>query len=133
MAAKTPPPGDQPEDDTGVQIRPFADWLREQSKGTTHDELSVALNDLIQRVQDTRKKGQIVFTIDVGPLPGDKSGIIIGDKIKLKLPEHDRAAAFYFVDKHGNPVREDPNQPAFESLREVGGIGQVNTKTGEVV
>jgi hypothetical protein len=38
-------------------IRPFADWLREQSKGKTHDEMSVALHDLIGRVIDTGKKG----------------------------------------------------------------------------
>jgi hypothetical protein len=86
------------ETDTGdIQIRPFADWLREQARGATHDE------------------------------------IVVSDAIKLKLPEHDRPAALYFVDKSGNAVREDPNQPAFESLREVGVDGKrVNTATGEI-
>lgn len=119
------------EQDAGVQIRPFADWLREQSKGATHEELSVALNDLIQRVGDTRKAGSIQFTVKVGPMKGDKTAIVIEDQIKLKLPEHDRQASLYFVDKHGNPVREDPNQPAFESLREVGGQ-TVDVTTGEI-
>lgn len=116
-----------------VQIRPFADWLREQARGATHDELSIAMNDLIQRVQDTRKKGSIVFTVEVGPMKGNADAVIVSDGIKLKLPEHDRPAAVYFVDKHGNAIREDPNQPSFESLREVGGDGaRVNTKTGEI-
>lgn len=32
---------------TDVRIRPFADVLREQAKGRTHDELSEALHQLV--------------------------------------------------------------------------------------
>lgn len=38
-------------------IRPFADFLREQSRGTTHDEMSETLHRLIARVRDTVFRG----------------------------------------------------------------------------
>ncbi len=112
-------------------VRPFADWLREQAGGKSHDELSQALYDLVQRVGDTGKKGSIVYTISVGPLKNDNDVLVVDDQIKLKLPEHDRKASLFYTDKTGNLTRTDPNQLAFESLREVEG-GLVNTITGEL-
>jgi hypothetical protein len=44
--------------DEDVHVRPFADFLREQAKGHSHDELSEGLREqLVARVQDTGKKG----------------------------------------------------------------------------
>lgn len=120
------------EADDDTVVRPFADWLREQAGGKSHDELSVALYDLVQRVRDTGKKGSIVYTISVGPMKGDKDVIVIDDQIKLKLPEHDRKASLFYTDKTGNLTRNDPNQLQFESLREVEGGQVVDTITGEL-
>lgn len=113
-------------------VRPFADWLREQAGGKSHDELSEALFDLVQRVRDTGKKGSVIYTISVGPMKGDKDVLVIDDQIKLKLPEHDRKASLFYTDKTGNLTRNDPNQLAFESLREVEGGQVVDTTTGEL-
>ena len=122
---------DTTEDDDQV-VRPFADWLREQAGGKSHDELSDALFDLVQRVRDTGKKGSVIYTISVGPMKGDKDVLVIDDQIKLKLPEHDRKASLFYTDKTGNLTRNDPNQLTFESLREVGDGQVVDTKTGEL-
>lgn len=119
-------------DDGDQQVRPFADWLREQAGGTSHDELSDGLHDLVQRVKDTGKKGSIVYTISVAPMKGDNAVLIVDDQIKLKLPEHDRKASLFYTDKTGNLCRNDPNQLAFESLREVSGVGLVDPTTGEL-
>lgn len=103
--------------DTGeIVIRPFADFLREQSKGHTHEELGEALHDLVARVKDTGKKGSLTLVITVEPTKGTDA-LTVADEIKLKLPEHDRDASLFFTDKLGNLTRRDPNQLEFEGLR----------------
>jgi hypothetical protein len=113
-------------------VRPFADWLLEQSAGKTHDELSVALHDLIARVKDTGKKGSVQFTVSVAPMKGDTDVLVVTDEIKLRVPEHDRKPSVFYADKHGNLSRRDPNQLEFESLREVPDVGLVDDETGEI-
>ncbi|HET7397656.1 MAG TPA: hypothetical protein VFJ94_03950 [Intrasporangium sp.] len=115
-----------------VPIRPFADFLREQSRGTTHDELSEGLHDLVQRVRDTGKKGAITLVISVELMKGSDKAVIVSDEIKLKLPEHDRDTSLFFADRNGNLVRNDPDQLAFESLREAPPPPGVDLKTGEM-
>lgn len=113
-------------EDSG-RIRPFADFLREQAKGQTHDEMSEGLRDLVQRVKDTGKAGSITLRINVEPLKGSGgSALQVSDEIKLRLPEHDRQTSLFFSDRDGNLLRNDPNQLAFDSLREV------DTATGEI-
>lgn len=124
-------PTDPPDED-GVFYRPFADWLREQSNGSTHDELSAALFDLVQRVRDTGKKGSLQFTVTVATMKGDTDVLVTSDEIKLRLPEHDRKASLFYADKAGNLTRSDPNQLTFESLREVPAGHTLDATTGEL-
>ena len=112
-------------------VRPFADWLREQSTGKTHEELSDAMYDLVARVRDTGKKGSLVLTVTIAPFDKDDSVLLISDEIRLKLPEHHRKASIFYADKTGNVTRRDPNQLDFDSLREVGGM-DVDISTGEI-
>jgi len=113
-------------------IRPFADWLTEQAKGRTHAELGEGLHDLIARVQDTGRKGTITLTVTVEPMKKDASLLVVSDEIKIKLPEYDRPSGVFYADKNGNLTRDNPDQLAFESLREVPPPAGVNTITGEV-
>ena len=115
----------------GPRIRPFVDFLREHGRGRTQDELSEALHTLIARVKDTGKKGSLSLTIVVEPMKKDERLLVVGDKIAIKLPEHDRPSAVWFVGKDGNLQRDDPDQLAFESLREVPPPAGVNPATGE--
>lgn len=117
--------------DPPLPVRPFADFLREQAKGHSHEELSTALHDLVSRVHDTGKKGSITYVVTVEPTKGTDA-LTVSDQIKLKFPEHQRQASLFFNDKHGNLIRNDPNQLQFESLREVPVPTGVNTETGEV-
>lgn len=112
---------------TENQTRPFADFLREQARGQSHDELSDGLQQLVQRVKETGKKGSITYTVDVELMKGMTNALTVSDAIKLKLPEHDRPSSLFFADKAGNLRRDDPDQLAFEGLREV-----VDTATGEI-
>jgi len=120
-------------DDTPAQIRPFADWLRDQSRGKTHEELSEALRDLVAKVIDTGKKGSLTLTVSVEPMPNsDGNALVVKDEIKLKLPEFARDASLFFADDDRNLVRQDPRQLTFEGLREVPPPAGVDPKTGEV-
>ena len=47
------------------RVRPFLDWLREQSQGKTADELSEGLHTLIDKVRETEKKGSITLKVTV--------------------------------------------------------------------
>lgn len=116
--------------DDDLFVRPFADFLIEQSGGKTHDELGEGLHDLIQRVLDTGKKGSLTLTVTVAPLKDDLEVLIVSDEIKLKLPEHDRKASMFYPDANGNLTRTDPRQLTFDSLREVP-VG-VDPETGEI-
>ncbi|WP_131104048.1 hypothetical protein [Ornithinimicrobium sufpigmenti] len=114
------------------RIRPFADFLREHGRGRTHDELGEALHTLIARVKDTGKKGSVTLTVVVEPMKKDDRMVVVGDKIAIKLPEHDRPSGLWFVGKDGNLQRDDPDQLAFEALREVPAPPGVDPVTGEV-
>ena len=102
------------------EIRPFTEVLRELGEGSTESELSEALWDLVQRVQDTTKSGSLTLTLAVG---FDGYGrLTIKDEVKLKLPEFNRPATSFFVDKTGNASRRDPNQPV------IPGVGDLDAK-----
>jgi hypothetical protein len=102
-------------------VRPFADWLREQGKGETHDELSVALNKLVTTVHETGKKGQLAFTVTIQPMKKNPDVLEVTDSVVLKLPTRDRKASIFYPDADGNLTRKDPHQLEFEGLREVPG------------
>lgn len=121
-----------PAPDETIVVRPFADWLREQSTGKTHEELSDNLHELIARVRETGKKGTLALLVSIEPMKNDHDVLLVMDQIKLRLPEHDRKASLFYPDQSGNLTRSDPNQLAFEGLKEVGGVGVVDTATGEL-
>lgn len=101
-------------------VRPFADFIREHGQGRTHDELSEAIRDLLARVNDTGRKGSVSLKITIEPMKKGGDGmVVVSDAISLSLPEFDRPTGVWFTDKHGNLTRNDPNQLAFDSLREV--------------
>lgn len=104
--------------DGEILVRPFADWLREQSKGASHDELSDALHSLVESVLDTGRKGTLQYTIMVDP-KGAGGALVVTDQIKLRPPERDRDGSIFWADDDGNLRRQDPKQLSFDSLREV--------------
>ncbi len=113
-------------------VRPFADFFREHGNGRTHDEMSDVLRDLIAKVKDTGRKGSLTLTITVEPMKKDDRMVIVSDSLRVRLPEHDRPTAVWYVDRSGNLTRNDPNQMTFETLREVPAPAGVDAATGEV-
>ena len=96
------------------EVRPFDQVLRELGEGSTLSELSEAMWDVVQRVQDTAKAGSLTLTIHVG---FDGQGrLVVKDEVKQKLPEFSRPETRFYVDRQGNASRRDPNQPLLPSL-----------------
>ena len=101
-------------------VRPFADFLREQSQGRTHEELSEQLHALIAAVTDTGKGGSLTLKLDIKPISaGDTSTLTVTDQIAVKAPKGDRPKSVFFVTGDGNLSRQDPRQLSFDGLREV--------------
>lgn len=105
--------------------RPFADWLREQAAGRTHDELSEALAEVTAAVKDTGKKGSITLTISITPLKNGGGALTVSDAVKKAVPQHDRRTTVFYADNDGNLTRDDPMQPTFEGLRTVPATGEL--------
>lgn len=98
--------------------RDFASILLELSNGKTEPELSDTFATLIRRVKDTGKRGSLSLLIEVEPMRGDETQILVKDSIKTKLPEHDRAASIFYLDRDDRPCRNDPRQASlFATLR----------------
>lgn len=113
-------------------IRPFAEWLREQADGRTHNELGETLHELVGRCRDTGKKGSMSLTITVEPSKSVDGMFVIKDAIKSSPPEFDRPASVAWTDSEGNLIRNDPKQLVLDGLREVPPPG-VDPKTGEIL
>ena len=112
-------------------IRPFADFLREHRKGELHDELGERLNELVNAVQDTGKKGTVTLVLSVAPAARSDEMVIVSDEIRLKAPEPDRPDAVYFADHEGNLTRHNPRQPELP-FREVSGPAREERHAQEV-
>lgn len=99
-------------------VRPFADVLRDLGRGQAIDEAAVALNDLVLSVLATGKKGRMDLHVMVEPFKGSDT-LLVSARVTSRLPEADPVAAVFYADPNGNLLRNDPNQPSFDDLREV--------------
>lgn len=105
-----------PETEEEPKVRPFNDWLNDQRRGSTHEDLSKALNDVVAGVVEHGKAGELALKIKVKP--GGDGTVSVTDELVVKVPEPNRAASMYFVDDEANLHREDPRQTKLD-LREV--------------
>lgn len=101
-----------------IQVRPFADVLRDLGRAVVIDEAGVQLQQLVNTVSETGKKGRLVLTVEVGPMKGNEAAVLVQAKTDLKLPASEPVAGVFFPDEHGNLRRDDPRQTAIP-LREV--------------
>ncbi|MFI6814457.1 hypothetical protein ACIBG7_18745 [Nonomuraea sp. NPDC050328] len=102
------------------QTRPFADILRDIRNGQVANDAADALQDCVEAVRETGKKGQVVLTITIEPLKGSDHALTVSGDVNLKSPRPTPAAAVFFADQDYNLVRDDPRQTTIPGLREVG-------------
>lgn len=110
------PPADP---DTGeIQVRPFADILRDLGRGVVIDEAAVMLQDLVRAVRDYGKKGSFTLKVEIAPMKGDSAALMVAAKADVKPPSGEPIGGVFFADEVGNLVRDDPRQTQL-SLREL--------------
>lgn len=95
-----------------AEPRPFAEWLAEQRNGALNDELTAALDEVVERVTLLGRKGAVTLKIEVKPqAPGV---VVVTDDVSAKPPKEDRPGAVWFVDSDSNLSRTNAQQPALE-------------------
>ena len=99
--------------------RPFMDFLREHRSGSTHDELSDALQELVAAVTQEGKAGKLTLSISIKPAGRDSGALEVAAEIKSAPPKQQPGVAIFFATPENNLIRQDPRQASME-LREIG-------------
>lgn len=90
----------------------FIALLQGKTGGVALVQLDEALAELVQRTQETGRKGSLTYKIVVQP--NAKKGVRIDDHLDVKLPKEEAGASFFFVGPAGALLRNDPNQRELE-------------------
>ena len=79
--------------------------------GSSADELSRHLSDLVKAVKGTGKGGTITYTLKVTPASrGDVVAVKLTDDIKVQMPKLARPESIFFSTEDGLLQRNDPRQ-----------------------
>lgn len=99
----------------------FTDTLRDMRNGQTVRELTDALAEVIQRVKDTGKAGELTLKLKVAPASrgGDVTTVIVTDNVTTKLPVMERGASIFWTTPDNSLSLDNPDQRKLD-LREVG-------------
>lgn len=100
-----------------MPARPFPDTLRQIRYGALQDELTDALNTLVNECAATCKTGELVLKIKLKPNPAGQIEVL--DDLTVKAPKPVRGTSIFFATPEGNLLREDPRQQQLEGLRTV--------------
>ncbi len=102
-----------------MSARPITDMLRDHRNGVTLDEMSDALQDLVEAVTEEGKGGKLTVTISVKPMGRDSGALEVACDIKSAPPKKTLGTSVFFASPENNLVRQDPRQQTLE-LREIG-------------
>jgi len=106
------------EEPTVSQTRPFADVLLELNKGRVHNEASISLQDLVEAVARTGKKGTLQLSLAISPSKAEGQVEVVAD-VKVALPRLARPTSIFFYTADHNLTRDNPDQEEmFSGLRD---------------
>lgn len=91
--------------------------LQEHRGGTTHEEISDAIREVVAAVSDERKAGKVTITVSIKPL-GKQDGLDIAIECKAQPPKQTPGSAVFFATVDNDLQRQDPRQTTME-LREI--------------
>lgn len=111
--------------------RPFMDLLREHRQGLSHDELTEALQRLVEAVTEERKPGTLTLRLTIRP-QGDGT-VLVSDDITSKPPKRTKAGSMFFVTPENNLERQDPRQTALPLHEIPGGQAEARPLPGAAV
>lgn len=96
-------------DAAGTEPRAFTHYLIELEDGVFHQDLSHAMRDLLQAIQDTGKGGTLTLNLKLRPAA---DGTITSESdFKVTAPKGKRRQTLHFVTPELNLVRSNPRQP----------------------
>lgn len=111
-----------------MAVKQALDTLREIRDGAFLDELSGEINELIRQVlQDgqkrladdlARSKGSLTISLEVKPVEGDATRVIVDDQVKVTPPKVKKSTLFYTTPESNLSLR-NPNQPDLPGLSDV--------------
>jgi hypothetical protein len=97
----------------------FAVFLQDLRDGRAHTELSAQMAELIAKVKETGKGGELTLKIKIKPATrgGDVDKVTISGAITLALPKPERGEDFFWLTDDNDLTRNHPKQQSLE-LRE---------------
>ncbi len=106
---------------------PFSQQIAHLGKGTTDDELTQELAELVRDIKTHRAGGTITLELKLKPiLAGHEVELIdIVPSIKVKKPKAQRLSTRMFATYDGDLLRNDPDQGDLD-------LKTVDTDTGEI-
>lgn len=100
-----------------MATRPFTDTLRMVDQGVFVDICGEKLNELIKRVEDTKKSGKLTITLELKPARAGAMNIV--PNVTTKLPETKADPTLLWITPDFNFTVDNPNQQKLD-LRQVG-------------
>lgn len=100
-----------------MAVRPFIDTLRQIERGHFLNDLSEAQHEVVQGIQDHRKKGEI--TIKLIYLPEADGQLSIEASVTAKAPSKTRGRTIFFMTPEANLDINDPRQVDISDFQEV--------------
>lgn len=97
--------------------KPFGAFLHEHRGAGLHNELSEGLAEVVAKVLEHQRKGELTVKIKIAPSDVD-GAVVVTDELKLKAPEPVPSPTLFYGDGHGNLSRRDPRQPELTGLRD---------------
>lgn len=98
----------------------FAVFLQELRDGRVHADLSQQMEELLAKVKETGKGGELSLKIKIKPATrgGDVDKVTISDLITMNLPKPERGEDFFWLTDDNDLSRNHPKQASLE-LRDV--------------
>lgn len=93
----------------------FAITLQDLRDGRVHAELTQQFGDLLAKVQETGKAGDLTLKIKIKPATrGDVDKVTISDAITVNLPKPERGEDIYWLTEECELSRNHPRQGNLE-------------------
>jgi len=96
-------------------MRAFVDTLRDVRDGELLAELPRKLQEVVEAVQATKRKGK--FTISFELSMGKGGVLMVTDDVKQVIPEPDKdTTTVFFITEESDLSRRDPRQPKLTEM-----------------
>lgn len=104
--------------------------LRELRNGDVLDELSVALMDVVDAVQETTKQGEISISLKIKPEGAGR--VVVLDTINTKIPKLSKQPTMFYATEDNLLLRNNPKQGTISGALKDVGVDKVHADLKEV-